>query len=73
MQQQTKAATSAVEAQTNKIKNAFSKIGKAVGLALSVTAVINFGKSCIELGSDLAEVQNVVDVTFGAMSETINQ
>ena len=73
MQQQTKSATSVVEAQTNKIKNAFSKIGKVVGLALSVTAIINFGKSCIELGSDLAEVQNVVDVTFGAMSETINQ
>lgn len=31
VQQQTKSATSAVEAQTNKIKNAFSKIGKAVG------------------------------------------
>lgn len=73
VQQQTKSATSAVEAQTNKIKNAFSKIGKAVGLALSVTAIISFGKSCIELGSDLAEVQNVVDVTFGAMSETINR
>lgn len=72
VQQQTKSATSAVEAQTNKIKNAFSKIGKAVGLALSVTAIISFGRSCIELGSDLAEVQNVVDVTFGAMSETIN-
>lgn len=72
VQQQTKSATSAVEAQTNKIKNAFSKIGKAVGLALSVTAIISFGRSCIELGSNLAEVQNVVDVTFGAMSETIN-
>lgn len=73
VQQQTKSATSAVEAQTNKIKSAFSKIGKAVGLALSVTAIISFGKSCIELGSTLSEVQNVVDVTFGAMSETINR
>lgn len=73
VQQQTKSATSAVEAQTNKIKSAFSKIGKAVGLALSVTAIIRFGKSCIELGSTLSEVQNVVDVTFGAMSETINR
>ncbi len=73
VQQQTKTATKAVEKQTEKIKSAFSKIGKAVGLALSVTALISFGKSCIELGSDLAEVQNVVDVTFGAMSETINR
>ena len=73
VQQQTKSATSAVEKQTEKIKSAFGKIGKAIGLALSVTAIISFGKSCIQLGSDLAEVQNVVDVTFGAMSETINR
>ena len=72
VQQQTKKATSAVEKQTEKIKSAFGKIGKAVAVAFSVTALISFGKSCIELGSALAEVQNVVDVTFGAMSETIN-
>lgn len=72
VQQQTKKATSAVERQTEKIKSAFGKIGKAVAVAFSVTALISFGKSCIELGSALAEVQNVVDVTFGAMSETIN-
>lgn len=73
VQQQTQSATNAVEKQTQKIKSAFSKIGKAVGLALSATAIISFGKSCIDLGSALAEVQNVVDVTFGSMSETINQ
>ena len=44
VQQQTKSATSAVETQTQKIKSAFSKIGKAVGLALSATAIISFGK-----------------------------
>ena len=73
VQQQTKSATSAVERQTDKIKSAFGKIGKAISIALSAAAIIRFGKSCIELGSDLAEVQNVVDVTFGAMSETINR
>ncbi len=73
VQQQTQKATNAVQKQTDKIKSAFGKIGKAVALAFSVTAIISFGKSCIELGSDLAEVQNVVDVTFGAMSETINR
>ena len=67
VQQQTKSATSAVERQTDKIKSAFGKIGKAISIALSAAAIIRFGKSCIELGSDLA------DVTFGAMSETINR
>lgn len=73
VQQQTQKATNAVQKQTEKIKSAFGKIGKAVAIAFSVTAIISFGKSCIELGSDLAEVQNVVDVTFGNMSETINR
>lgn len=73
VQQQTQKAANAVQKQTEKIKSAFGKIGKAVAIAFSVTAIISFGKSCIELGSDLAEVQNVVDVTFGAMSETINR
>nr|WP_297935373.1 hypothetical protein [uncultured Lachnoclostridium sp.] len=73
VQQQTKTVMSTVETQTNRIKSTFDKIGKTVAMALSVTAIIGFGKSCIELGSALTEVQNVVDVTFGAMSDTINQ
>lgn len=72
VQQQTQKTANVVQKQTEKIKSALGKIGKAVAIAFSVTAIISFGKSCIELGSDLAEVQNVVDVTFGAMSDTIN-
>ena len=34
---------------------------------------MNFGKECIELGSDLAEVQNVVDVTFGSLNTEVNK
>ena len=73
VQQQTKAATNAVAKQTDRIKSAFSKIGKTVGLALSAAAIFSFGKSCVSLGSDLAEVQNVVDVTFGSLNEAVNQ
>lgn len=72
VKQQTQNTTDVVQKQTEKIKSALGKIGKAVAVAFSVTALLSFGKSCIELGSDLAEVQNVVDVTFGSMSETIN-
>lgn len=51
-------------------------VKKLVTLFASVFAVkklVDFGKSCIELGSDLAEVQNVVDVTFPHMNQQINQ
>lgn len=39
----------------------------------SAAMIVNFGKECIELGSDLAEVQNVVDVTFTTMSGKVNE
>lgn len=73
VQAETKKATAAVEKETGKIKEAFGKIGKAITAALSVAMIVKFAKSCIELGSALSEVQNVVDVTFGAMSGKINE
>lgn len=72
MQSEIKNTTSATEKQTGKITSFFKKMGKAVAVALSVTTIVGFSKSCIELGSDLQEVQNVVDVTFGSMSENVN-
>lgn len=61
---------------TNDIKeqmtSAFSDVGKTIGAALSVGAVTLFGKSCIDLGSDLSEVQNVVDTAFKSMSSYVD-
>lgn len=51
---------------------AFSAIGKMAAAAISAKAVTAFTKDCIEAASDLAEVQNVVDVTFKNNAETIN-
>lgn len=52
-----------------KLGGAIKKLGGAVAGAFAAKKVIDFGKSCIDLGSDLAEVQNVVDVAFGSMSK----
>lgn len=49
------------------------RIGFLVGSAFAVGKLIQFGKESIELGSDLAEVQNVVDVTFITMSDKVNE
>lgn len=49
-----------------------STIGGIIGAAFSVAKIVSFGKACIDLGSDLAEVQNVVDVVYGSMSEDVN-
>ena len=49
------------------------RIGFLIGSAFAVGKLIQFGKESIELGSDLAEVQNVVDVTFTTMSDKVNE
>ena len=56
----------------NSVGSQMKKIGLLVGGYLSTKALVSFGKDCIELGSDLAEVQNVVDTTFTTMSEKVN-
>lgn len=50
-----------------------SKLGKAAAGYLSIKALINFGKQCTQLGSDLSEVQNVVDVTFPHLNDRVNR
>lgn len=72
VKKQTSAATSHVERQTSIIRNSFARVGRTVATVLSVAAITAFGKSCIDLGSDLQEVQNVVNVTFGAMSGRVD-
>ena len=49
------------------------KAGVALAAAFSVKKLIDFGKECLELGSDLAEVQNVVDVTFPSMTAQVDK
>lgn len=60
-------------AASQKMAASFKKIGAAVAVAFSTAMIAKFGKSCIDLGSDLAEVQNVVDVTFTTMSDKVNE
>ena len=57
----------------NTIHSSLGRIGKLLAGAFAVGAIVKFGKDCVELGSDLSEVQNVVDVTFGSMSSEINK
>ena len=62
-----------VNAKVSSMESVFTKLGKVLAVAFSVAAIAKFTKSCIDLGSDLSEVQNVVDVTFGNMSSKVNE
>jgi hypothetical protein len=58
--------------QTSTLAGTLGALGKIAVAAFSVRAITNFSKEAISLASDLAEVQNVVDVTFGNLAEDIN-
>lgn len=51
------------------LKALAGKIGKALVAAFAVKKIFDFGKLAVNLGSDLNEVQNVVDSTFGQGSD----
>lgn len=61
-----------LEDHTNKSTDAFSRLAKAIGLVMIARKALDTIKAGIDYASDLAEVQNVVDVTFGSATEAIN-
>ena len=61
------------EKQMGGVQNLAKKAGKALAAAFAVKKLVSFGAACIELGSDLQEVQNVVDVTFPSMSKKVDE
>lgn len=70
---QMRGLTKTAKSSVGSMSGMFGKLGGAITAALSVAAVTKFAKACISLGSDLSEVQNVVDVTFGSMSSAVNK
>lgn len=71
-QQEVKGFASKVESNNNKVADSFKLLGKSIGAAAIVTGLMKISKAAIDASSSLAEVQNVVDVSFGASAGKIN-
>lgn len=50
----------------------FKKIGTVVATYLSARALISFGKECIELASNVEEMENKFNVVFQGMTDEVN-
>ena len=68
-----------VRNSNNSAEKSFKSLGTTIstvmaklGIVFGVYQLLRFGKACLDAGSDLAEVQNVVDVTFGDMASNID-
>ena len=67
-----KAATEA-EGKIGGLGTALAKLGVAISVAAVIKGLISLGKQAVELGSDIVEVQNVVDTAFGSMAYKIEE
>lgn len=64
---------SAGEKAGGELANGFKKLAKTIAASAIIKEIVDIGKEAIELGSNLEEVQNVVDVTFTTMSNKVNK
>ena len=64
---------SAIKQSFNGLGSAVKKVGLLIGGVFAVGKLAQFGKECTKLGSDLNEVQNVVNVVFPNMTEKVNE
>ena len=66
-------ATNQWEKSGDKMAGIFTKIAAAAAGAKIGQALVELGKKAVNAASDLSEVQNVVDVTFGESAGEINK
>lgn len=64
---------STISGAVGSIKNKFNDLNSTLAKGFNLDALSELGKKCLELSSNLVEVQNVVDTTFGASSNIINE
>ena len=67
--EQAKASSKGIQTS---LGSTLKKVGAVLGAAFVTKKLVDFGAQCIKLGSDLEEVQNVVDVTFPGMSKRVD-
>lgn len=65
-------STSSIEKSCSKMNTAFKSIFKGIGFAVIIKQLIKLGGQALETASDLEEVQNVVDVSFGEMASEVD-
>lgn len=65
--------SSGFQRQVSKMEGLAKKAGATLTSAFAVKKLVDFSAKCLDLGSDLAEVENVVDVTFFTMSDQVDK
>ncbi len=61
------AGTKQIANGLSSVKSMLGKVGVSVSSAFAVHELVSFGKEAVNMASDIQEVQNVVDVSFGRL------
>ena len=69
---QTKSISKSFTRTAKSITRSFTSMAKTIIKVVSLTALGRLGAQAIEVASNLEEVQNVVDVSFGKMADDVN-
>ena len=67
------AGTKQISNSVMSIKSLLGKLGTVASSAFAVKGLVDFGKQAIDTASDIQEVQNVVDVSFGKMKSKMEE
>ena len=67
-----KSGIDSMQGGLGKLTKSVKRLGTAIGSVFAIKELVQFSKEAIELGSDLQEVQNVVDVTFTTLSKEVD-
>lgn len=57
----------------SKLESGFKRLIRTMLPIIGITQLFRFGKNAMETASDLTEVQNVVDTTFGSMAYKVDE
>ena len=69
----TRISTKGFSKGVDSMNGMLKKLASTLAAAFSTAAIIKFGKECLNVASDMQEVQNVVDTAFGEMAYKMEQ
>ena len=65
--------TNKAEKSESKISSAFKKLAGVVATAFAVDKIVSFGKQCVQMASDVEEMENKFNVVFDGMTDEVDQ
>lgn len=64
-------AAKSIRGSFDGLNGVLGDLASTIGISFGVNSLVSFGREAVSLASDIQEVQNVVDTSFGSMSNQV--